>query len=167
MDLLIGESYAGGHGNEAHINVLAGPRAGPIGAAFATTLANPKPGHVPFLAVLQPNIPVVPATVLINKSSITDAAHGTIFWGAVQAGVAAGVRDALDAGALKGQDLGAWALIVAAWNNPAATDEDAVFENNRIAMREALLRADGKLGYAGDYRDATLEPHNPFFRTPH
>src|SRR2546430_3881913 len=95
MDLLIGESYAGGHGNEAHINVLAGPRAGPIGAAFATTLANPKPGHVPFLAVLQPNIPVVPATVLINKSSISDAAQGTIFWGAVQAGVAAGVRDAL------------------------------------------------------------------------
>src|SRR5437763_3308575 len=39
MDLLIGECYAGGHGNEAHINVLAGPRAGPIGAAFATTLA--------------------------------------------------------------------------------------------------------------------------------
>ena len=77
------------------------------------------------------------------------------------------MRDALDAGALQGQDLGAWALIVAAWNNPAATDEDAVFENNRIAMREALLRADGKLGYAGDYRDRTLEPRNPFFRTPH
>src|SRR5437764_15346145 len=145
MDLLIGESYAGAGGNEAHINVLAGPRSGPLGVAFATALANPKQGHIPFLVVLQPNIPVVPATLLINKAGIADDRHGALFWGAVQAGVALGLRAALDAGALEGQDPDTWVLIVAAWNNPLASDEDLVCENNRIAMREALLRADGKL----------------------
>lgn len=164
MELLIGESFAGGDGNEAHINVLAGPRSGSVGAAFATALTNPKPGNIPFLAVLQPNIPVVPATLMINKASIENERHGTLTWGAIQAGVAMGVRDALDEGALAGHDLDAWVLIVAAWNNPAASDEEQVYENNRIAMREALLRADGKLGYVGDYRDKSLEARNPYFR---
>lgn len=165
MDLLIGESYAGGGGNEAHLNVLAGPRSGPMGVAFATALANPKRGIVPFMAVLQPNVPVVPATLIVNKAAIEDDRHGTLTWGAAQAGVAAGVRDALDQGALEGQDLGAWALIVAAWVNPRASDEELVYENNRTAMREALLRADGRLDYAADYRDQRLEARNPFFRT--
>ncbi len=165
MELLIGESYAGGDGNEAHINVLAGPRSGPMGVAFATALTNPKPGHVPFLGVLRPNVPIAPMTLIINKATIADDRHGTLTWGAVQAGVAEGVRDALDAGALSGHDLDEWVLIAAAWNNPRARDEDAVYANNRTAMREALLRADGKLGYAGDFRDRALEAANPFFKT--
>ena len=164
MDLIIGESYAGTVPNEAHINVLAGLRSGPLGVAFATALANPKPGVVPFLVVLQPNVPVVPATLMVNKAAIINDRHGTLTWGAAQAGVATGVREALDAGALAGQDLDAWVLIVAAWNNPAAAGEEQVFESNRIAMREALLRADGKLDYAGDYRDRRLEARNPFYR---
>lgn len=164
MDLLIGEAFAGDGANAAHINVLAGPRSDPIGGAFATALAGPRPGHVPFLAVLQPNIPIHPPTLMINKATITDDRHGTLTWGATQAGVAMGVREALDAGALAEQNLDEWALIVAAWNDPNAADEDAVFENNRTAMREALLRAAGKRGYAGDYRDRRLDARNPFYK---
>lgn len=164
VDVLIGESYAGDGGHEAHINVLAGPRSGPMGVAFATALANPKAGHIPFVAVLQPNVPIVPPTLMINKASIANDRHGTLTWGAAQAGVALGVRDALAEGALEGQDLNDWSLIVAAWVNPKASDEELVFENNRTAMREALLRADGRLPYAGDFRDRQLDARNPFFR---
>lgn len=163
VDLLIGEAYAGEGGNAAHINVLAGPRSGPLGGAFAAALAGPRPGHIPFLAVLQPNIPIHPPTLMVNKASIADDRHGTLTWGAAQAGVAVGAREALDAGALDGQNLDEWVMIVAAWNDPTADDEDAVYANNRTAMREALLRAAGKLGYAGDYRDHSLEARNPFF----
>lgn len=164
MELLIGEAFAGDGGNAAHINVLAGPRSGPIGGAFATALAGPRSGHVPFLAVLQPNIPIHPPTLMINKATIVDDRHGTLTWGAAQAGVATGMREALDAGALAGCNLDEWALIVAAWNDPKADDEASVFENNRNAMRDALLRADGKLGYAGEYRDHALEARNPFYK---
>ena len=84
-----------------------------MGTAFAIALTNPKPGIVPFLAVLQPNVPVVPATLIVNKAAIESNRHGTLTWGAMQAGVAEGVRDALDEGALGRQNLEAWVLIVA------------------------------------------------------
>ncbi len=162
--MLVGEAFTGEGGDTAHINVLAGPRSGPLGTAFAGALANPKPGIVPFLAVLQPNIPVVPATLIVNKAAIETDRHGTLTWGAMQAGVAEGVRDALDEGALDGRNLEEWVLIVALWNSPAASDEEAIYQNNRAAMREALLRADGKLPYAGNYRDRAITARNPFFR---
>src|SRR5579883_258715 len=156
MEMLVGEAFTGEGGDTAHINVLAGPRSGPLGTAFAGALANPKPGIVPFLAVLQPNIPVVPATLIVNKAAIETDRHGTLTWGAMQAGVAEG--------ALDGRNLEEWVLIVALWNSPAASDEEAIYQNNRAAMREALLRADGKLPYAGNYRDRAITARNPFFR---
>ena len=48
-----------------------------------------------------------------------------------------------------------------------ASDEDLVGANNRAAMREAALHADGKLGYAGDYRGRSLDARDPFFRMEH
>jgi 5,6,7,8-tetrahydromethanopterin hydro-lyase len=83
MDMLVGEAFGGEGGNTAHIKVLAGPRSGPLGTAFATALTNPKPGIVPFLAVLQPNAPVVPATLIVNKAAIESGRHGTLTWGAM------------------------------------------------------------------------------------
>jgi hypothetical protein len=45
-----------------------------------------------------------------------------------------------------------------------ASDEDVVGEKKRAALCEALLRADGTLGYTGHYRDRSLHARGPFFR---
>ena len=44
-----------------------------------------------------------------------------------------------------------------------ASDEDPGCENNRTARRQALLHADGKLGYTGGYRGRSLDAPTPFF----
>ena len=51
--MLIGESFIGEGAEAAHINVVLGTRAGPVGTAWATALATPSAGHTPFVAVLQ------------------------------------------------------------------------------------------------------------------
>ena len=46
---LIGEAFVGEGANAAHTNIVLGRRGGPVEAAWATALATPSAGHVPFV----------------------------------------------------------------------------------------------------------------------
>jgi 5,6,7,8-tetrahydromethanopterin hydro-lyase len=162
----IGEGYAGRGDNHVHINLLLGSRGGPLGQTFLTVLASPRPGHVPFLVVLQPNVPVWPPVLYVNKAEIRGDDHARLTWGASQAGVAEGMRDALKAGALDGYDRDDVLIIIAVFVGWTADNEALVRANSREAMRLALLRVGGKEGYAADFRDETLEPFNSFYHMP-
>ncbi len=166
MTAQISEAYAGHGPNHIHINLLLGSRQGPVGQAFYTALASPRPGHVPFLVVLQPNIPVWPPTLYINKAELRGELHERFTWGASQAGVAAGMREALKAGALAGYDLDDLVIVIAVYVDWSANDEDAVLANSHEAMRTALLRATGKAGYPGDFLDESLQIFNSFYKMP-
>src|SRR5205823_172640 len=88
--MLIGESYIGQGAEAAHVNTILGERAGPVGVAWTTALATPSAGHTLFVAVVIPGLPVKPMTLFVNKAPIADDGHGTLTWGAAQAGVAGG-----------------------------------------------------------------------------
>ena len=91
----IGEGFAGDGANAAHINTVLGSKDGPVGVAWTTALATPRAGHTPFVVVVRPNVPVKPLTLFVNKATV-DAAndrHGTLTWGAAQAGVGGGLPD--------------------------------------------------------------------------
>ena len=65
----VGESFIGDGANAAHINTVLGSRSGAVGTAWATALATPSPGHVPFMAVMAPGLPVKPATLFVTKAA--------------------------------------------------------------------------------------------------
>jgi 5,6,7,8-tetrahydromethanopterin hydro-lyase len=164
--MLIGESYIGTGAEAAHVNTVLGERSGPVGTAWATALATPSPGHAPFVAVVVPGIPVKPMTLFVNKAAIAGDEHGTLTWGAAQAGVAGGVADAVSEGILSEDDADQSLIIAAVWVNPAARDADLVYANNRTATREAL-----RAGVAGTPRLAEVlaarhRPSNPFYNAP-
>ena len=92
--IFIGEGFVGEGVNAAHINTVMGARNGPVGTAWATALATPRAGHVPFVAVAKPGVPILPFTLFVNKAAIENDTHGSLTWGAAQAGVAAGVGQA-------------------------------------------------------------------------
>ena len=163
----IGEGFVGNGANAAHINVVLGPRDGPVGTAWATALATPREGHVPFVAVAQPNIPVVPFTLFVNKAAIANDRHGELTWGAAQAGVAAGVGLAHQAWMFDGNPeyVDSLVLIVAVWVNPSADNEEAVFANNRDATFAALQQARDAGPDIGQALAAMANPSNPYFRT--
>jgi 5,6,7,8-tetrahydromethanopterin hydro-lyase len=162
-DMLIGESFVGEGAEAAHINVVLGPRDGPVGAAWATALATPRAGHVPFVAVLQPGLAVQPPTLFVNKAAIEAGRHAELTWGAAQAGVAAGVTGAVADGIISARDVPDLVLIAAVWVNPAADDEDAVFANNRAATLTALRNARDAAPAIEDVLAVRDEPWNPFF----
>jgi 5,6,7,8-tetrahydromethanopterin hydro-lyase len=158
--MLLGESFVGNGVNAAHVNTVVGERDGPVGVAWATALASPSEGHAPFVAVMQPGLPVKPFTLFVNKARLQHEAHANMTWGAAQAGVAAGVADALAAGDVDEDDV----VIAAVWVNSRADDADAVYANNRAATAGAL-----EMGKAGGPNPADVlatrdDTWNPFFR---
>ena len=142
--MLIGEGFAGTGAEAAHVNTVLGDREGPVGGAFTTALAQPSPGHVPFLVVVRPGVAVQPPTLFVNKATVGQGRHGELTWGAAQAGVAEGVVDALADGVVDPSQVDRLVLVCAVWVDPEADDEDAVRQNNRVATRAAL--AAGRTG---------------------
>lgn len=159
----IGESFVGDGANAAHINTVLGSRSGPVGAAWATALATPSAGHVPFLAVIAPGVAVKPLTLFVNKAAIGGEKHGLLTWGAAQAGVAGGVADAVADGVIPRDAADDLVLVAAVWVNPAADDERLIYQNNRTATRTAL--ANGRDGLPGidEVLARRASPVNPFF----
>ena len=99
----------------------------------------------------------------MNKARIESDLHARLTWGAAQAGVASGVGEAVAQEIVFDvEDV----LIAAVWVNPAADDEDLVFENNAQATLAALA-----MGHHGDPSAEMIEERradvwNPFFRAP-
>lgn len=161
--LQLGESFIGTGVNAAHINTVLGHREGPAGTAWATALAGPSQGHVPFVAVLRPSLPVKPLTLFVTKAAPASDQHGLLIWGPAQAGVAAGVADAVADGVIPREATDTHALIAAVWVNPAADDADTVYRHNREATRIALTNGAAGLPALDEILEARHAPHNPFY----
>lgn len=86
----IGEAFVGSGAHAAHLNTVLGGRGGPVESAWLTALAMPRPGHIPFVCVLRPGLPVKPYTLFVNKAPLAGSRHERLTWGAAQAGVASG-----------------------------------------------------------------------------
>jgi 5,6,7,8-tetrahydromethanopterin hydro-lyase len=163
----IGEGFAGSGANAAHVNTVLGPSDGPVGVAWATSLATPRLGHAPFVVVVRPNMPVKPFTLFVNKSVVDgekNEAHARLTWGAAQAGVAAGVAGALRNGVVPEAEADELLLIAAVWVDPKADDEEAVFANNEAATGAALAAGRNASPTVADVLAAGA-PRNPFFRS--
>lgn len=162
----VGEAFVGSGPNCAHINTVFGHRLGPVGTAFATALATPSVGHVPFLVVWKPDVPVAPATLFINKAAIANDRHGELTWGAAQAGIAHGVTEFMTHRFPDEAASVPFVLLTAVWVDPNAQSDRAVYDNNREAVRRSL-----EVGFRGitpgeARREMAVDrgPWNPYLR---
>lgn len=159
----VGESFVGDGVNAAHINVVLGDRNGPAGTAWATALGSPTAGHVPFVAVLRPSLPVKPLTLFVSKAAPESDAHGLHIWGPAQAGVAGGVADAVAEGVIPVEHTDTHVVIAAVWVNAGANDADTVYRNNRTATFEALRNGASGLPLLDAVLAARSSVSNPFY----
>lgn len=160
----VGEAFAGSGANAAHVNTVLGRKGGPVETAWATALATPRAGHVPFVVVLRPSLPVKPMTLFVNKAELRGERHERLTWGAAQAGVAAGVAQAVQEGIVPPGDVDELLLIAAVWVSWDADDEEAVFRNNHAATHAALEAGARLLPDVADVLAAAHAPANPYFR---
>nr|WTB34845.1 formaldehyde-activating enzyme [Streptomyces sp. NBC_00830] len=161
---LIGESFVGTGANAAHTNIVLGRKGGPVETAWATALATPRAGHVPYVTVVRPSVPVKPLTLFVNKAAAEGALHQRATWGSAQAGLAQGVVDAVAEGLIPATDADELLIIAAVWVNPAVDDLDESFRNQRVAAYRAVRAAVEGTPVVDDVlRAAADSPANPFY----
>jgi bifunctional enzyme Fae/Hps len=138
---LIGESLVG-EGNEvAHIDLLMGDKNGPVGKAFATGLSNLSAGHTPLLAVIRPNLPPKPHTLLVPKVSVKNMEDTGKIFGPAQAAVAKAVADSVEEGIIPADKVDDWVIICSVFIHPQASDYRRIYQYNYGATKMALQRA--------------------------
>ena len=140
-EIMVGESLVG-EGNEvAHIDLMIGPKNGPVGAAFANRLAAQTSGHNGLLALLAPNVPAKPWTVLFNKVTIKGANQAVQMFGPSQAAVAKAVVDSVSEGVIPKKDVEDLVVVVGVFVHWEATDNKKIYDFNYRATKEAIKRA--------------------------
>src|SRR3954465_3238951 len=159
---MTGESLVG-EGNEvAHIDLLIGPKDGPVGQAFAAALLNQKEGHTNLLAVVAPNLPAKPDTLLANKVTIKGATQAVQMFGPAQAGVARAVVDSVRDGVIPQDQVDNLCVVVGVFIHWEATDDKKIFDYNHQATKESIARALRGEPTSQQVLDAAAEARHPF-----
>ncbi len=141
MSMYIGEALAGDGNEVAHIDLLIGDKAGPVGHAFAQALANQKHGHSNLLAVLTPNLVCKPATVLITKVTIKGAPQAVQMFGPAQAAVAKAVTDCVAEGIIPRSEADNLVIVCGVFIHWDAKDDNKIYQYNYEATKLSIQRA--------------------------
>ena len=141
MLMSVGEALVGDGNEVAHIDLLIGDKAGPVGTAFANALANQSKGHSNLLAVLTPNLAVKPATVMVTKVTIGGARQAVQMFGPAQYAVAKAVADSVEAGVIPKDQCEDLVIVCGVFIHWEAADDKKIFEYNYEATKLAIARA--------------------------
>src|SRR3954470_18123918 len=132
----------------AEPEVVIGDLDGPVGHALANLVGDQVKGHTRVFAILNSDVQMKPATLMVSKVTVKDARYTGILMGTVQAGIAHGGLDAVRAGDIpkeKANDLG---IIYSVWLDPAVlsvpegeVDHAELFRVNREATAKVIRKA--------------------------
>ena len=138
---LIGEALLG-EGNEiAHVDLLIGDKEGAVGKAFAQGLTNLSSGHTPLLAVIRPNLPPKPHTLLVPKVTVKNMEDAGKIFGPAQAAVAKAVADSVEENIVPRDKVDDWVIVCSVFIHPQASDFRKIYQYNYSATKLALKRA--------------------------
>lgn len=127
--------------NVAHIDLLIGPKDGPVGIAFANALARQSEGHTNLLAVVSPNLVCKPATVMITKVTIKGSKQVLQMFGPAQAAVARAVTDSVIDGTIPKSEAENYVIVCGVFIDSKANDNKRIYKFNYEATKLAIKNA--------------------------
>jgi 5,6,7,8-tetrahydromethanopterin hydro-lyase len=139
--VLVGESLVGDGNEIAHIDLIMGPRGSAAESAFCHALTNNKDGFTSLLAVIAPNLPAKPHTVLFNKVTIKGAKQAVQMFGPAQAAVARAVADCVADGTIPAEEANDIFVCVGVFIHWEAADDQKIYDFNHQAVKESVQRA--------------------------
>ncbi len=164
MSMFIGEALVGDGNEVAHIDLMIGDKAGPVGHAFASALAGQSRGHSNLLAVLAPDWICKPATVLITKVTIQGAKQAVQMFGPAQHAVAKAVADSVAEGVIPKSEADNLVIVCGVFIHWEAQDDKKIHKYNYEATKKAIARAmknEPKIDEITAQKDKVKHPFSP------
>lgn len=127
--------------NVAHIDLIIGPKNGPVGVAFANALANQSAGHTNLLAVVSPNLVCKPNTVMITKVTLKGSKQVLQMFGPAQAAVARAVVDSVIDGVIPKDKADEYVIVCGVFIAGSANDNAKIYKYNYEATKLAIKNA--------------------------
>jgi len=137
----VGESLVGDGNEVAHIDLILGPRGSAAETAFCTGLVNNKDGFTSLLAVVSPNVPAKPNTMMFNKVTMKGAKQAVQMFGPAQRAVARAVMEAVSEGTIPADEADDLYVCVGVFIHWEAEDDSKIEQYNYEATKEAIERA--------------------------
>jgi len=137
----VGESLVGDGNEVAHIDLIIGPRGSAAETAFCNALVNNKDGFTSLLAIVAPNLPAKPNTVMYNKVTIKGAKQAVQMFGPAQHAVAMAVADSVAEGVIPQSEADDIFICVGVFIHWEAADDKKIQEYNYTATKESIARA--------------------------
>jgi len=139
--VMVGESLVGDGNEVAHIDLVIGPRGSAAETAFVNALANNKDGFTTLLAVIAPNLPCKPNTIMFNKVTIKDARQAVQMFGPAQAAVAKAVADSVAEGVIPKDQAENLVCVCGVFIHWMAEDDKKIYYYNYEATKMAVKNA--------------------------
>ena len=137
----VGEALIGDGKEIAHIDLMIGDKSGPVGMAFTNALSQMSAGHTPLIAVIRPNLPVKPSTVVVPKVTVRNMKEAEKVFGPAQSAIAKAVADSVEEGVIPEDKTEELVVIVSVFMHPHADDYNKIYRYNYGATKLALKRA--------------------------
>lgn len=161
-DFFLGESLVGDGNEVAHIDLIIGSKSGHAGAAFCNALSNNKDGFTSLLAVVSPNLPAKPDTILFNKVTIKGATQAVQMFGPAQAAVARAVVDSVADGTIPRDKVDDYCVLVGVFIHWDAKDDKKIYDFNYRAAKESIARAIKRQPSADEVVQRSKSAKHPF-----
>jgi 5,6,7,8-tetrahydromethanopterin hydro-lyase len=139
--VMVGEALVGDGNEVAHIDLIIGPRGSPAEDAFCRTLTSQREGVNGLLAVVAPNLPCKPNTVMFNKVTIKGAKQAVQMFGPAQYGVAKAVTDCVKDGTIPVEEADDVFISVGVFIHWQAEDDNKIQQYNYEATKLSIQRA--------------------------
>lgn len=162
MSLHVGEALVGDGNEVAHIDLMIGSKNGPVGTAFANALATQTEGHTNLLAVLAPNAPVKPSTVMITKVTLKGMKQVVQMFGPAQAAVAKAVADSVADKTIPADQAEDLVIVCGVFIHPAAEDNAKIYKYNYEATKQSIHNAMKGLPTAAEMVAKKDQAEHPF-----
>ncbi len=160
--VLVGESLVGDGNEVAHVDLIMGPRGSAAETAFCNALTNNKDGFSTLLALVAPNLPTKPNTILFNKVTIKGQEQAVQMFGPAQRGVAMAVADCVEDGTIPSSEADDVFICVGVFIHWEAKDHGKIQDFNYKATKESIKRAVAGEPRAADVVSKRKTAEHPF-----
>ena len=141
--LRLGTGATGIEPEWVQMDLVAGPKGGPLGDAYAYQLTYPRHGFEALTAILEPNLTIRPPTLILPTNPLRDLRQANMVYGPVQSAVGKAIADALAEGVISAEAMETEVMMVQAAVHPKALDRHALYHAAYQATAAAIRQAFG------------------------